>query len=285
MLGIDLPWQLDWCSIYSANTLTLASYVHGRVAFTGDAAHLLPIFGVRGLNTGWQDSNNLAWKLAFTVRGWSDAAILATYSEERVAAAREICAEAAKSTRFMTPPSRGYRLMRDATLSLALSQPFPRELLNWRTSRPHDYPAGPLNRFPEADAAFHRGPGVGAPLANVRLGEDAYLFDRLGSGFHILSFGVLPDDLRSAACAMAARAEPPVRWTAISRDGSTVPGATAVLADADGGAFAKYGAADGTVYLARPDLHVAARWRACTPNALAAALAAALMRPEARTEQ
>ena len=70
-----------------------------------------------------------------------------------------------------------------------------------------------------------------------------------------------------------------------SRDGGAVPGATVVLADADGGAFAKYGAADGTVYLARPDLHVAARWRECPPDALTTALAAALMSPETRTER
>ena len=73
--------------------------------------------------------------------------------------------------------------------------------------------------------------------------------------------------------------------TAISRDGGAVPGATVAVADADGGAFAKYGAEDGTVYLARPDLHVAARWRACTPDALAAAFAAARMSPETRTER
>jgi 3-(3-hydroxy-phenyl)propionate hydroxylase len=39
-------WEMDWCSVYSARTLTLPDYVHGRVLFTGDAAHLLPIFGV-----------------------------------------------------------------------------------------------------------------------------------------------------------------------------------------------------------------------------------------------
>ena len=48
MLGHPgLPWEMDWSSVYSARTLTLPDYVHGRVVFTGDAAHLLPIFGVR----------------------------------------------------------------------------------------------------------------------------------------------------------------------------------------------------------------------------------------------
>ena len=34
-------WEMDWCSVYSARTLTLPDYVQGRVIFTGDAAHLL----------------------------------------------------------------------------------------------------------------------------------------------------------------------------------------------------------------------------------------------------
>src|SRR6478609_3277983 len=38
-------WEMDWCSVYSARTLTLPRYVHGRTLFAGDAAHLLPIFG------------------------------------------------------------------------------------------------------------------------------------------------------------------------------------------------------------------------------------------------
>ena len=86
---------------------------HGRVLFTGDAAHLLPIFGVRGANTGFQDAQALGWQLAFVVKGLAGQALLANYSAERVGAAREIIDEAGKSTRFMAPPSRGFRLLRE----------------------------------------------------------------------------------------------------------------------------------------------------------------------------
>ena len=37
--------------------------------FAGDAAHLVPIFGVRGANSGIDDADNLGWKLAFVVKG------------------------------------------------------------------------------------------------------------------------------------------------------------------------------------------------------------------------
>jgi 3-(3-hydroxy-phenyl)propionate hydroxylase len=104
-------WEMDWASVYSARTLTLPDYRSGRVLFTGDAAHLLPIFGVRGANTAFQDAQSLGWHLAYVVRGLAGERLLANYSAERVGAAREIIDEAGKSTRFMTPPTRGFQLL------------------------------------------------------------------------------------------------------------------------------------------------------------------------------
>ncbi|MGI9217217.1 MAG: FAD-dependent monooxygenase, partial [Hydrogenophaga sp.] len=170
MIGhAGVPWEMDWCSVYSARALTLPDYVHGRVLFVGDAAHLLPIFGVRGANTGFQDAQALAWRLALVAKGVAPATLLRTYSTERVGAAREIIDEAGKSTRFMAPPTRGFRLLRDAVLSLSLSQPFVGPLYHWRSSRPHEYAGSPLNAPDDDNAAFGAGPGLGAPPRNVRL--------------------------------------------------------------------------------------------------------------------
>jgi 2-polyprenyl-6-methoxyphenol hydroxylase-like FAD-dependent oxidoreductase len=58
-----------WSSMYNAKCLTLPDYRQGRVLFAGDAAHLVPIFGVRGLNSGLDDAGNLAWKLALVLQG------------------------------------------------------------------------------------------------------------------------------------------------------------------------------------------------------------------------
>jgi 3-(3-hydroxy-phenyl)propionate hydroxylase len=175
MIGHRVAWELDWATVYSASALTLGEYIHGRVIFVGDAAHVLPIFGVRGANTGFQDCENLAWKLALVEKDIADRSLLQTYSGERVRAAREICDEAGKTTRFMTPPSFGYRLMRDAVLSLSLSQDFPRDLLHWRTSRPHVYTGSPLNSFPEDDARFDGGVACGESARNVKLHDGSYL--------------------------------------------------------------------------------------------------------------
>ena len=55
----------------------------GRVFFGGDAAHLNIPTGGFGFNTGMQEIHNLAWKLAYVLRGYADARLLDSYNEER----------------------------------------------------------------------------------------------------------------------------------------------------------------------------------------------------------
>jgi 3-(3-hydroxy-phenyl)propionate hydroxylase len=139
------PWEMDWCSVYSARALTLPDYVHGRVLLLRrrgpPAADLRR--ARRQHRLAGRAEPGLA--LAAVVQGRRARRCCSSYSAERVAAAREIIDEAGKSTRFMTPPTRGFRLLRDAVLSLALSQDFVRPLYHWRTSRPHEYTHSPLN--------------------------------------------------------------------------------------------------------------------------------------------
>lgn len=301
------PWEMDWCSVYSARTLTLPDYVHGRVLFTGDAAHLLPIFGVRGANTGFQDAQALAWRLALVVKGTAPQALLASYSQERVGAAREIIDEAGKSTRFMTPPTRGFRLLRDAVLSLSLTQPFVGPLYHWRTSRPHEYSRSPVNATDDDTQLFQAGPGHGAPPQNVQLGPDDHLLDHIDHCFTLLAFADssevagLPDGLLDAVNTWRKRGLP-LRVVAVSGAApvSPVAGADITLTDAEGRVRLRYGVpvagtaeavganeTNGTVgansvadsdtpacpaYLLRPDQHVCARWLHLTPARLNAAL-------------
>lgn len=274
------PWEMDWSSVYSARALTLPDYVHGRVIFAGDAAHMLPIFGVRGANTGFQDAQGLGWRLALVAKGAASAALLQSYSSERVGAAREIVEEAGKSTRFMAPPSRGFRLLRDAVLSLSLSQPFVGPLYHWRTSRPHEYGNSPLNSMGDDNLLFKAGPAHGAPPLNVRFAPDSYLLDHLGGGFDLLYFTsdkAIPAELQAVVAGIRARGIG-VRLIAVSSQAtSAIQGADLVLDDSEGRCRARYGVmADGAAYLLRPDQHVCARWMALDANRLQAAFKAAL---------
>lgn len=281
MIGFGgTPWEMDWSSVYSARALTLPDYVHGRVIFAGDAAHMLPIFGVRGANTGFQDAQGLGWRLALVAKGAASAALLQSYSSERVGAAREIVEEAGKSTRFMAPPSRGFRLLRDAVLSLSLSQPFVGPLYHWRTSRPHEYGSSPLNSMGDDNLLFKAGPAHGAPPLNVRFAPDSYLLDHLGGGFDLLYFTngkAIPAELQAVVAGIRARGIG-VRLIAVSSQvASAIQGADLVLDDSEGRCRARYGVmADGAAYLLRPDQHVCARWMALDANRLQAAFKAAL---------
>jgi 3-(3-hydroxy-phenyl)propionate hydroxylase len=274
------PWELDWCSVYSARAMTLPDYVHGRVLFSGDAAHMLPIFGVRGANTGWQDCHNLGWKLAMAVRGQSGPALLPSYTQERVGAAREIIDEASKSVRFMTPPSEGFRLLRDAVLSLSLTQDHVRPLMNWRTSRPHEYLHSPLNTADDDSALYDAGPAKGAQMRNVRLAPGDFLMDHLGASFYLLLFS--RDDTVPAPLAETARQ---LRETGVpigivllrASTGDEVPGADLVLDDSAGRARARYGITRNFgAYLVRPDQHVCARWISLDADRLVRAVRTAL---------
>jgi hypothetical protein len=75
----------------------------GRTFLVGDAAHRMPPFGGRGLNTAVADAFGLSWKLAWVLRGWADAALLDTHAEERDPVGRHNLALAAQRSEGGTP--------------------------------------------------------------------------------------------------------------------------------------------------------------------------------------
>jgi 3-(3-hydroxy-phenyl)propionate hydroxylase len=176
MIGLDRPWRLLWRSLYRAHTLSLGDYVHGRVIFAGDAAHLVPIFGVRGLNSGFDDAANLAWKLGRIVRGEASPSLLDSYTQERRGACLENIESAAKSTWFMSPPTAGYALVRDAVLELSTRHPVFRVLIDPRQSSAHLYRSDAIDR---GEAA----PWLGLPLPECRLSDGRSLHDAIGPDF------------------------------------------------------------------------------------------------------
>ena len=278
MMGERGPWAPIWITIYKANALTLESYRHGRVLFAGDAAHLVPIFGVRGANSGIDDADNAAWKLAYVIRGLADASLLDSYSSERVAATHENLSYGTKSTEFMAPPSFAFDLMRTAVLSLAAKHEGVRSLINPRQSSAITYAASPLNAA-QVDI-WRAGPVPGAVLPECPVmvpcdGQEsgAHLTDLIGPGFSALHFsedGRLDEALERFAGAMQEKGVP-LQLLRLSRvragDG---PGLSA--RDHTGRLFELYGAAPGSVYLVRPDGHVAGRWHAPDAAVLTAAV-------------
>ena len=271
-----LPWRTIWTSVYRAGAMTLENYRHGRVLFAGNAAHALPIFGVRGLNSGFDDADNLAWKLALVVQGKAGQPLLDSYSQERVEAFHVNAAHAMRSTEFMSPPSRGFELLREAALSLAAEHRGIASLVNPRQTEAVAYLASPLST---PDARTLPGPAPGTLMPDFPLQvPGGHLTQHLGPSFTLLAFSPTEGSDDFAHGAMTAGAAiigektpvdldllflcPTQFFTESAGMGGTkgeVGDGTWRCAAVDHAVIREHAPQGHTLYLLRPDRHVAAR--------------------------
>lgn len=310
-------FELDWCSVYTFRCARMERFVHGRVLFAGDSAHVVSPFGARGGNGGIQDADNLCWKLAQVVHGQASPELIETYNEERILGCEENIRHSSRTTRFMTPKTSIERQLRDAVLTLAREHPFARSLINGgRLSRPCSLCG--LSALAADDGAVTGAmvPGMPCVDAPVELhGQPRprlrWLLEALGGGFVVLTFvGSAQDfarcqaalrgsslDSRLVAILPSERAELPANGgqSPVGRAGragvyssAASPSGTPadrscvdrLLVDVQGLVHERYGGVPGVTYLIRPDQHVAARWARFDVNVLAAACERALGRED-----
>lgn len=257
MLGPDVAFEYEWISIYTFQCRRMERFRHGRVLFAGDAAHQVSPFGARGANSGMQDADNLAWKLAWVIARRAPDTLLDSYHDERAPAADENIRASSRSTDFLTPKSHGSRVMRDAVLALASRFSFARPLVNsGRLSVPSIYDGSPLNGPDTEGLPARTRPGT--PASDAPLGN-GWLLERLqDQGFALLTIDTpVPDAIELD--------DGTLTHVALGRDDD----ATGALAD-------RYlGTAGSAIYLIRPDQHIAARWTTWNGNEVRAALALA----------
>ncbi|HEU5159564.1 MAG TPA: FAD-dependent monooxygenase [Streptosporangiaceae bacterium] len=162
----DRPYEIVWQSVYRFQERVAERFGAGRAYLAGDAAHLYAPFGARGLNSGVQDAENLAWKLAFVRRGWAPAALLDSYEAERRAAALENLRVTSATMEFLVPQTEAQRARRRAALDRALTDPAARGLINsGKLAEPYWYLDSPLTTPPDGPAAadFPTEPGAARP--------------------------------------------------------------------------------------------------------------------------
>ncbi|MFW5655492.1 MAG: FAD-dependent monooxygenase [Roseicyclus sp.] len=257
----DRPFRLDWMSVYRFRCMMLERFVHGRVIFLGDSAHVVSPFGARGGNGGIQDVDNLGWKLAAVLQGEASEALIESYDAERRHGAEENLLNSARATGFMTPKSPIEALFRTETLRMAHDQPFARELINsGRLSQPCSLAGFPL----QTGGGGKVEPGRAMPDAPV---GEGWLIELVQGAFTLVGFGgvFLPE-------------VPGVRRIGVGQKAAGYP----CHDDREGHALGRYGM--GLAYLFRPDGHVAAVFDAPAADAVAAARDRALGKVSAREE-
>lgn len=82
--------KVKWFSVYRVHSRRVDKFRDRRVFLAGDAAHIHTPAGGQGMNTGIGDAYNLAWKLAFVLRGAADESLLDTYNAERLENAKNL---------------------------------------------------------------------------------------------------------------------------------------------------------------------------------------------------
>ncbi|MBO0780587.1 MAG: FAD-dependent monooxygenase [Ktedonobacteraceae bacterium] len=215
-------------------------FQQGSVFLAGDAAHVMPPTGAYGANTGIADAHNLAWKLAFVLKGKAGTGLLETYEPERRAASRlameqallhyverlhpERAAQASVEKIAYDIPIFGYIYHSAAVLS--------------EDTALYEDPQSPSGR-----------PGTRAPhVALERDGKPLSILDLFGHDF-VLLIGAEGADWHEAAEACAQRLGIALDTYRVGAD----------ILDIDGCFGSRYGIAPSGATLVRPDGFIA--WR------------------------
>lgn len=239
------PVSLEWVSLYRFSNKMLDNFIHGRVIFAGDAAHVFSPFGARGANSGIHDADNLAWKLAEILNKKANADFLQTYNHERIMACMQNITCTINSTLFISPPSAQALLIRDSILLESINNPVARQQINCgRLSTPNVYPEYEMSEVGEWKNT-ETSPGH---CIKDCLMADGYLIQKLDSKFTLLAV----DNTISIK----------TQEYLLSHDIHLLS-----IKGADNEALITlYELTPGSVYLIRPDQYILGRWKSFQPD-------------------
>jgi len=268
--GLELSMP-EWLSCFRISERKVAKFRIGRVLLAGDAAHIHSPAGGQGMNTGVQDAFNLGWKLGLILRKNGNAeALLDSYHDERSPVARKVITEASLRTKFSLltrGPIAGLRNL--GAMALGHSDRFIKTFAVNFSGVAMAYGKSPaLGAGVSWDEDWQsHGFAVGHRMRDAIVESDglpvSLLSEVLGSTRHVLILfsGLRPNyrdvDLLEGIRHSAAGFSSLVVTLAVWR-GDHAPDDSWLL-DADGSAHRKFGAANPSSYLIRPDGYVAER--------------------------
>jgi 3-(3-hydroxy-phenyl)propionate hydroxylase len=193
------PWcdseriRIERTAVYRFHARSVRRFSRGRCFLAGDAAHLTPPFAGQGLVAGLRDAANLAWKLAWVVRGQAGERTLDSYDAERRPHARKIIRLARLLGMLVMPRNQAAAFAIHGFVSLLRLLPGGRALFE-------DLKIKPSNTFEHG--LFHRERGTQRLRAGAMLpqgwvrrvsgGAPMLSDDVLGPHWALIGFGVDP---------------------------------------------------------------------------------------------
>ena len=261
--GIQLR-NPQWFSVFRSHSRCVQTYRQNHCFLVGDAAHVHSPVGAQGMNTGLQDAHNLAWKLAFYIRGKASENILESYQEERRPLALTIIRSTDFAYSFMTSDSILVRFLR-LKLAPILLPVFLQKIKNSTGLRNRiftsisgigiKYKSGIFIDSEQSEnfPAHAPKPGERLPQFFYEMGgKTCSIYDGLDSKtFHLIVFGkqILPEPFRLVLDKFSEVIS--VKYIPYE------PGTQHL--------FKIFGLENKGYYLVRPDLHIA--WSSCDLNA------------------
>ena len=257
--------KVRWSSVYRTHRRMTERFRVGRVFLVGDAAHIHSPAGGQGMNTGIGDAYNLGWKLALVAKGLAHESLLDSYEAERMLFARSILNGTDRGFSLQvttdTAVQRLKILLTPLLFRIVSKIPPIRKRVFWIISqlwteyRDSLAVAGSAGKDPQA--------GDRAPYGFFETGSSESIFDTLrGQDHHLLLFegqgrGSMPRDLQDTEeglRALIGSYEMPIAMNTVRTANRTL--------------HERYGADLPTLFLVRPDGHIAYRGPADDPGAL-----------------
>ena len=106
-------FRIERKAVYTFHARVADRWRNNRGFLAGDAAHLMPPFAGQGMNSGIKDAVNLAWKIAYVVKGLAPAALLDSYEAERAPVVRRLVNVSRRLGFVIMPTNRVVAMARD----------------------------------------------------------------------------------------------------------------------------------------------------------------------------
>jgi 4-hydroxyisophthalate hydroxylase len=197
-IGAPFKAEIEHFGLWDLRIAIADRYANGRVFVAGDAAHSHPPYGGYGINTGFEDAVNLAWKLDASLKGWAGPQLLDSYSRERqpvfTSTAQDFIERSIEVDRAFLATHR-------PELDRPAFEQAWAERASGATGEVHAFEPnyegspvvfGPANGISSARGSHHHTARAGHHLSPVSLSDGRNVFDVLDGNFALLAFDAAP---------------------------------------------------------------------------------------------